>query len=106
MNRTANAWRICGVLAMFLACGAALPAQVKTSQRNQSAQGGPGIPQTTATPANAQQPTGPATPPSNGPALALEAQAWLSDLIKINTSNPPGGEDPAAGSEPTASERK
>lgn len=28
--------------------------------------------------------------------LAQEAQGWLTDLIKINTSNPPGGEEPAA----------
>jgi acetylornithine deacetylase/succinyl-diaminopimelate desuccinylase-like protein len=29
-------------------------------------------------------------------ALAREAQAWLADLIKINTTNPPGNEDAAA----------
>jgi acetylornithine deacetylase/succinyl-diaminopimelate desuccinylase-like protein len=96
VNRTANVWRVGGALAIVLVCGTALPAQVKTPPRNQSTQGGPGIPQTTATPANTQQPTGPAAPPSSGPALALEAQTWLSELIKINTSNPPGGEDPAA----------
>jgi acetylornithine deacetylase/succinyl-diaminopimelate desuccinylase-like protein len=28
--------------------------------------------------------------------LAQEAQGWLTDLIKINTSNPPGNEAPAA----------
>jgi acetylornithine deacetylase/succinyl-diaminopimelate desuccinylase-like protein len=28
--------------------------------------------------------------------LAVEAQGWLSDMIKINTSNPPGNETPVA----------
>ena len=40
----------------------------------------------------------PQTPPlvSDTTALALEAQNWLADLIKINTTNPPGNEQAAA----------
>jgi acetylornithine deacetylase/succinyl-diaminopimelate desuccinylase-like protein len=40
----------------------------------------------------------PQTPPLIGDttALALEAQNWLVDLIKINTTNPPGNEQAAA----------
>src|SRR5438046_4985775 len=32
----------------------------------------------------------------NTPAIAKEARGWLADLIKINTSNPPGNEQIAA----------
>src|SRR5438046_2607048 len=32
----------------------------------------------------------------NTPAIAKEARGWLADLIKINTSNPPGNEQVAA----------
>ena len=38
----------------------------------------------------------PASPLSNTSAIAREAQGWLADLIKINTSNPPGNEQLAA----------
>jgi acetylornithine deacetylase/succinyl-diaminopimelate desuccinylase-like protein len=40
----------------------------------------------------------PQTPPLVGDttALALEAQNWLADLVKINTTNPPGNEQAAA----------
>src|SRR5246127_3131564 len=40
----------------------------------------------------------PQAPPLVGDtiALALEAQNWLVDLIKINTTNPPGNEQAAA----------
>lgn len=41
--------------------------------------------------APAQTPTGPSTT-----ALSQEALGWLADLIKINTSNPPGNEEAAA----------
>lgn len=52
---------------------------------------GPGIP------ANSPRPVAATAPQTNDTgALAREAQGWLADLIKINTSNPPGGEDPAA----------
>src|SRR5215467_4158149 len=58
------------------------------------AAGGPlaaqGIPQ--ATPVTAA----PVSPLSDSSAIAKEAQGWLADLIKINTSNPPGSEQPAA----------
>jgi len=37
-----------------------------------------------------------ATPLGNIPAMAKEAEGWLADLIKINTCNPPGNEEPAA----------
>ena len=46
-------------------------------------------------------PAAPGIPPSaspvgNGSALAKEAQAWLADLVRINTTNPPGNEQAAA----------
>ena len=53
-------------------------------------------------PSGAQAPTtGPGIPANvaaagDTAALAREAQVWLADLIKINTSNPPGNEQPAA----------
>lgn len=37
-----------------------------------------------------------ASPLGNTSAIAREAQGWLADLIKINTSNPPGNEQVAA----------
>ncbi len=36
------------------------------------------------------------SPPGDTSAIAKEAQGWLADLIKINTSNPPGNEKIAA----------
>src|SRR5271155_5828424 len=76
---------IAGLLALFLAAAAPLWAQAVS---------GPGIPANT--PPN--RPPSAATAPRAGgtAALAQEAQGWLTDLIKINTSNPPGGEEPAA----------
>ena len=38
----------------------------------------------------------PVTPLNDTSAMAREAQGWLADLIKINTSNPPGNEQLAA----------
>jgi acetylornithine deacetylase/succinyl-diaminopimelate desuccinylase-like protein len=73
-----------GLLALFLAAPALLWAQAVS---------GPGIPANT--PAN--RPLSGAPPQAGGTTvLAQEAQGWLTDLIKINTSNPPGGEEPAA----------
>ncbi|HVH69813.1 MAG TPA: M20/M25/M40 family metallo-hydrolase [Candidatus Dormibacteraeota bacterium] len=37
-----------------------------------------------------------AAPQSDPPSIAKEARGWLADLIKINTSNPPGNEHVAA----------
>ena len=37
-----------------------------------------------------------ASPLGDTSAIAKEAQGWLADLIKINTSNPPGNEEAAA----------
>src|SRR5215472_17030349 len=37
-----------------------------------------------------------ASPLGNTSLIAKEAQGWLADLIKINTSNPPGNEQLAA----------
>ena len=58
------------------------------------------------TPAVAQVPAAPGIPASTLPAkasaaadttaLAKEAQGWLIDLIRINTTNPPGNEQVAA----------
>lgn len=43
------------------------------------------------------KPAAPARPPlGDTSALAREATGWLADLVKINTTNPPGNEDPAA----------
>jgi acetylornithine deacetylase/succinyl-diaminopimelate desuccinylase-like protein len=76
---------IAGLLALFLAAAAPLCAQAVS---------GPGIPANT--PPN--RPLSAAAAPQAGgnAALAQEAQGWLTDMIKINTSNPPGGEEPAA----------
>jgi len=49
-----------------------------------------GIPQPT--PASAVS----AAPQSDPPPITREARGWLADLIKINTSNPPGNENLAA----------
>jgi acetylornithine deacetylase/succinyl-diaminopimelate desuccinylase-like protein len=94
VNRTANVSRLSGALAVFLAVAAVVPAQVSTQRRAQSTQTGPGIPQNTVAPTVAPQAAN--SQPSSGPALALEAQGWLADLIKINTSNPSGDVGPAA----------
>src|SRR5213592_4550648 len=52
-------------------------------------------------PAQVAPAAGPGIPASissveNTPAIAKEARGWLADLIKINTSNPPGNEQVAA----------
>ena len=47
-----------------------------------------GIPQPT--------PASPVTAPPDSVSIAREARGWLADLIKINTSNPPGNENLAA----------
>jgi hypothetical protein len=52
-------------------------------------------------PAQVAPAAGPGIPASissveNTPAIAKEARGWLADLIKINTSNPPGNEQIAA----------
>lgn len=54
---------------------------------------GQGIPQ--ATPAPITRPAS-VSPLADTSAIAREAQGWLADLIKINTSNPPGNEQLAA----------
>lgn len=86
MNRTADVWRFSWALAVFLAAGAAVPGQGIP-------QGGPGIPAATPAPVAAPQTI---LQSGDTSGLAREAQGWLADLIKINTSNPPGNEDPAA----------
>lgn len=71
-------------LLLFLAASAPLFAQSVS---------GPGIPPNVPL----SRPLPAAAPQSVGTAaLAQEAQGWLTDLIKINTSNPPGNEAPAA----------
>ena len=46
----------------------------------------------------AERPGIPASPAvvASTPTISKEAQGWLADLIKINTSNPPGNEQIAA----------
>jgi acetylornithine deacetylase/succinyl-diaminopimelate desuccinylase-like protein len=51
---------------------------------------GPGIPAGSAAQAAPQSSSGDATP------LAKEAEGWLADLIRINTTNPPGNEQATA----------
>src|SRR6266853_1293140 len=67
---------LAGVAALPMAAAIPVTAQVTPAER-------PGIP------------TSPAAVPST-PAISKEAQGWLADLIKINTSNPPGNEQIAA----------
>jgi acetylornithine deacetylase/succinyl-diaminopimelate desuccinylase-like protein len=70
-------WRVlAGASAMLLATGSPSAAQVT-----------PG-----AAPAMQMNPS----PVGDTSALAKEAQVWLADLVKINTSNPPGNEQAAA----------
>ncbi len=92
MNRRPKVWQVwhalvpmTGVLALFLAATTPLVAQSPVS--------GPGIPSN----APPNRPAPAASPQLGGAnALTQEAQGWLTELIKINTSNPPGGEEPAA----------
>jgi acetylornithine deacetylase/succinyl-diaminopimelate desuccinylase-like protein len=67
-----------GAAALLMAASSPLAAQVVPER--------PGIP------------GNPVSPPPAGDtsAIAKEAQGWLADLIKINTSNPPGNEQIAA----------
>ncbi|HKT46976.1 MAG TPA: M20/M25/M40 family metallo-hydrolase [Candidatus Acidoferrales bacterium] len=67
-------------------CGAALLAVFLGSAALVQAQGIP-----------SNSPASPSAPPaSDNSALAKEAQGWLADLIRINTTNPPGNEQAAA----------
>jgi acetylornithine deacetylase/succinyl-diaminopimelate desuccinylase-like protein len=81
-------WHVLGpkaaFLSLYLVASAPLFAQSVS---------GPGIP--TNVPLNRPLPAA-APQPGSTAALAQEAQGWLTDLIKINTSNPPGNEAPAA----------
>jgi acetylornithine deacetylase/succinyl-diaminopimelate desuccinylase-like protein len=69
------------------ACLALVSLAVGTPAAEQ-APGAPGIP--------ANTPPSPARPAVQTNILANEAQAWLIDLIRINTTNPPGNEEAAA----------
>ena len=71
------------MLALIFAAGQPLFAQTPVS--------GPGIPPSAPRPVTIA-----ASQTEDTGALSREAQGWLTELIKINTSNPPGGEDPAA----------
>jgi acetylornithine deacetylase/succinyl-diaminopimelate desuccinylase-like protein len=70
---------LAGVAAMLMAASLPVAAQVAPER--------PGIP--------AGNPVSP-LPHGDTSAIAKEAQGWLADLIKINTSNPPGNEQIAA----------
>ena len=64
--------------AVLLMVAASFPAAAQVAPAT-----GPGIPASVA-------------PVESTPAIAKEARGWLADLIKINTSNPPGNEQVAA----------
>ena len=68
-----------GAAALMMAVSSPIAAQVAPT-------GAPGIPANPVTP----------RPVGDSSAIAKEAQGWLADLIKINTSNPPGNEQIAA----------
>src|SRR5437667_11740239 len=67
---------IAGATVLMVAASFSAPAQVAPAA-------GPGIPASISS-------------VENTPAIAKEARGWLADLIKINTSNPPGNEQIAA----------
>src|SRR2546428_2394142 len=69
---------LAGVAALLMAASLPIAAQV-TPER-------PGIPGNPVS----------SVPPGDTSAIAKEARGWLADLIKINTSNPPGNEQIAA----------
>ena len=69
------------------ACLALVSLAVGTLAAGQ-APGAPGIP--------ANSPPSPARPAAQTNILANEAQGWLINLIRINTTNPPGNEEAAA----------
>jgi acetylornithine deacetylase/succinyl-diaminopimelate desuccinylase-like protein len=68
-----------GAAALMMAVSSPIAAQVAPA-------GAPGIPANPVIP----------RPAGNTSAIAKEAQGWLADLVKINTSNPPGNEQIAA----------
>ena len=74
--------RKCVLGAVFVAAVAAIAARPAASGQV------PGIGQPVVTQTNSG--------PGDTSALAREATGWLSDLIKINTTNPPGNEEAAA----------
>jgi acetylornithine deacetylase/succinyl-diaminopimelate desuccinylase-like protein len=80
VNSNARLTKLTCALGLFLAASLPLAAQM------------PGTPPSgaQATPMNSPSPIGDTT------ALAKEAQGWLADLIRLNTTNPPGNEDLAA----------
>src|SRR5258708_33610889 len=67
---------LAGAAALVMAASLQVAAQVAPA-------GAPGIP-------------GNPSPVGDTAAIAKEAQGWLADLIKINTTNPPGNEQIAA----------
>jgi acetylornithine deacetylase/succinyl-diaminopimelate desuccinylase-like protein len=68
-----------GAAALWMATGFAASAQVTPGEK-------PGIPGNSPIP----------SPVGDSSAIAKEAEGWLADLIRINTSNPPGNEQIAA----------
>ena len=79
MNWNRMVQMMAGAAALVIAASFPVTAQVAPV-------GGPGIP------ANPVSPR----PVGDTSAIAKEAQGWLADLIKVNTSNPPGNEQIAA----------
>src|SRR6266581_3371260 len=71
---------LAGMAALSLAASLPLAAQVAPER--------PGIP--------AGNPPVSSSPSGDTSAIAKEARGWLADLVKINTSNPPGNEQIAA----------
>jgi acetylornithine deacetylase/succinyl-diaminopimelate desuccinylase-like protein len=72
---------LAGAAALFVTAGFPAAAQAPQGER-------PGIPGPSPAPV--------VVVPGDTSAIAKEAEAWLADLIKINTSNPPGNEQIAA----------
>ena len=79
MNWNRMVRQLAGMAASLMAAGLPVAAQVAPER--------PGIP--------AGNPVS-SPPRADTSAIAKEAQGWLADLIKINTSNPPGNEQIAA----------
>jgi acetylornithine deacetylase/succinyl-diaminopimelate desuccinylase-like protein len=71
--------KMAGATALALAVGFPIAAQAPPAEK-------PGIPGNLAS----------ASPTRDTSAMAKEAEGWLTDLIKVNTSNPPGNEQIAA----------
>ncbi len=78
MNWNRMVQMLTGMAALLMAASLPVAAQVAPER--------PGIPGNPVSP----------LPLGNTSAIAKEAQGWLADLIKINTSNPPGNEQIAA----------